>query len=124
MPPWCLRLIVLIEARAAPRLHTVEGLWRRSTRTRPGRITDFIRAERLLPQAEIGEILRTAPTELLRFQDAAALVPSANGRPWSNGSPTLLQGRPQAVSRQPRGAAPSRDMCTARPQHTHRLCRL
>ena len=75
MPAWCLRLIVLIEARAAPRLHTVEGLWRRSTRTRPGRITDFIRAEKLLPQAEISEILRTAPTDLLRFQDAAALVP-------------------------------------------------
>ncbi|ABQ71361.1 hypothetical protein Swit_5253 (plasmid) [Rhizorhabdus wittichii RW1] len=75
LPAWCLRLIVLIEARAAPRLHTVEGLWRRSTRTRPGRITDFIRAEKLLPQAEISEILRTAPTDLLRFQDAAALVP-------------------------------------------------
>ena len=53
LPAWCLRLIVLIEARAEPRLRTVEGLWRRSTRTRPGRITDFIRAERLLPEAEI-----------------------------------------------------------------------
>ena len=29
LPPWCLRLIVLVEARAAPRLQTVEGLWRK-----------------------------------------------------------------------------------------------
>src|SRR3546814_12252741 len=53
LPSWCLRLIVLVEARAAPRLRTVEGLWRRSTRTRPGRMTDFIRAEELLPAADI-----------------------------------------------------------------------
>src|SRR3546814_8775807 len=45
LPAWCLRLIILVEARAAPRLRTVEGLWRKSTRTRPGRMTDFIRAE-------------------------------------------------------------------------------
>lgn len=75
LPPWCLRLIVLIEARAAPRLRTVEGLWRRSTKTKPGRITDFIRAERLLPEAEIAAIQRDAPTDLIRFQDAASIVP-------------------------------------------------
>ncbi|AOF98602.1 hypothetical protein BSY17_3957 (plasmid) [Sphingobium sp. RAC03] len=75
LPTWCLRIIVLIEARAAPRLRTVEGLWRRSTRTRPGRITDFIRAEQLLAADEIDAIIRDAPTELVRFQDAAALVP-------------------------------------------------
>jgi len=75
LPPWCLRLIVLIEARAEPRLRTVEGLWRRSTSTKPGRITDFIRAERLLPEAEIDAIRRDAPTALIRFQDAASLVP-------------------------------------------------
>ncbi len=75
LPQWCLRLIVLIEARAEPRLRTVEGLWRRSTKTKPGRITDFIRAERLLPEAEIDAIRREAPTELVRFQDAAGLVP-------------------------------------------------
>jgi hypothetical protein len=77
LPAWCLRVIVLIEARAAPRLRTVEGLWRRSTRTRPGRITDFIRAERLLAPEEIGAIIRSAPAELVRFQDAAALIPIA-----------------------------------------------
>jgi hypothetical protein len=66
---------VLIEARAEPRLRTVEGLWRRSTRTKPGRITDFICAERLLPAAEIEAIRRDAPTDLIRFQDAASIVP-------------------------------------------------
>lgn len=75
LPTWCLRLIVLIEARAEPRLRTVEGLWRRSTRTKPGRITDFIRGERLLPAAEIEAIRRDAPTDLIRFQDAASIVP-------------------------------------------------
>lgn len=75
LPSWCLRLIVLIEARAEPRLRPVEGLWRRSTRTKPGKITDFIRAERLLPEAEIAAIRRDAPTDLIRFQDAASLVP-------------------------------------------------
>jgi len=75
LPSWCLRLIVLIEARAAPRLRTVEGLWRRSTKTKPGRITDFIRAELLLPEAEIAAIQRDAPTDLIRFQDAAGIVP-------------------------------------------------
>jgi len=75
LPAWCLRLIVLVEARAAPRLRTVEGLWRRSTRTRPGRMTDFIRAEQLLPAADIDAIIRDAPAALVRFQDVAALVP-------------------------------------------------
>ncbi|MFL0418537.1 hypothetical protein ACH0CP_13190 [Sphingomonas sp. 179-I 2A4 NHS] len=75
LPSWCLRLIVLIEARAEPRLRTVEGLWRRSTKTKPGKITDFIRAERLLPEAEITAIRRDAPTDLIRFQDAASIVP-------------------------------------------------
>lgn len=75
LPVWCLRLIVLVEARAAPRLHTVEGLWRRSTRARPGRMTEFIRHERLLPADEIDSIERNAPLDLVRFQDVAAGVP-------------------------------------------------
>lgn len=75
LPAYWLRMIVLIEARAAPRLRTVEGLWRRSTRSRPGRMTDFIRAEALLPEAEIDQIVAEAPTALLRFQDAAASMP-------------------------------------------------
>src|SRR3546814_14282793 len=74
LPSWCLRLIVLVEARAAPRLRTVEGLWRRSTRTRPGRMTDFIRAEELLPAADFDAIIHDAPADLIRFQDASAPV--------------------------------------------------
>lgn len=56
LPRWCLRLIVLVEARAAPRLHTVEGLWRRSTKARPGSMTDYIRNEGLLPAHEVDRI--------------------------------------------------------------------
>src|SRR3546814_10709387 len=52
LPAWCLRLIVLMEARAAPRLINVEGLWRRSTRARPGTMTEFIRDRGLLPPRE------------------------------------------------------------------------
>jgi len=74
LPIWCLRLIVLVEARAAPRLHTVEGLWRKSTRARPGRMTDFIRHERLLPADEVDRIWHDAPLDLVRFQDVAAGV--------------------------------------------------
>ncbi|WP_239019048.1 hypothetical protein [Sphingobium terrigena] len=42
-----LRLIVLLEARAAPRLRTVEGLWRKSTKKRPGSMSP--RSMRSLP---------------------------------------------------------------------------
>lgn len=55
LPLYRLRMILLIEARAAPRLRTVEGLWRRSTKAKPGRMTDFIRVERLLHPDEIDE---------------------------------------------------------------------
>lgn len=75
LPAYWLRVIVLIEARAAPRLRTVEGLWRRSTKTKPGNMTDFIRSESLLPEAEIDDIIASAPAELIRFQEAAALEP-------------------------------------------------
>lgn len=77
LPTWCLRLIVLVEARAAPRLHTVEGLWRKTTRARPGRMTDFIRRDQLLPAAEVDRIWRDAPADLIRFQDVAAMIPLA-----------------------------------------------
>lgn len=44
--------IVEIERRAAPGLRTVQGLWRRATKTRPGSMSEFIaaaRAKRALP---------------------------------------------------------------------------
>lgn len=81
LPAWCLRLIVLIEARAKPRLRTIDGLWRKSTKglrgreARPGSMTEFIRAEGLLPANDIDAIIANAPADLIRFQDAAALVP-------------------------------------------------
>lgn len=81
LPAWCLRLIVLIEARARPRLRTIDGLWRKPTmglrgrEARPGSMTEFIRAERLLPATDIDAIVAEAPADLIRFQDAAALVP-------------------------------------------------
>lgn len=50
LPQEKLEQIVIMEALAAPNLQTVEGLWRTSTKTRPGRMTDFIRDRKLLPE--------------------------------------------------------------------------
>ncbi len=75
LPRWCLRLIVLLEARAAPRLRNVEGLWRKGTKARPGSMTAFIRQRALLAPAEIDAIVASAPLDLVRFQDIAAVVP-------------------------------------------------
>jgi len=97
LPSWCLRLIVLIEARAEPRLRTVEGLWRRSTKSKPGRITDFIRGERLLPEAEIDAIRRDAPTDLIRFQDAASFVPVSERPTMENWLESFNAGRKEAA---------------------------
>lgn len=78
LPPELLRLIVLIEARAKPRLRNVDGLWRkpvqgcRGVQARPGAMTEFIRDETLLPHEEIEAIERLAPHDLLAFQDRAA----------------------------------------------------
>ena len=77
-----LRIIVLMEARAKPRLRNVEGLWRkpvlgrRGATPRPGSITEFIRERGLLSSAEVDRIIETAPLALLDFQAAqAALLP-------------------------------------------------
>ncbi len=81
LPPAQLRQIVLIEARARPRLRTVDGLWRkpvhgrRGAEARPGSMTEFIRAEGLLPAAEVDAIAELAPTSLVRWQDAGAASP-------------------------------------------------
>src|SRR3546814_1373093 len=75
LPAWCLRLIVLMEARAAPRLINVEGLWRRSTGARPGTMTEFIRGRGLLPPLEIAAIVNGAPVALVEFQAVAAQFP-------------------------------------------------
>jgi hypothetical protein len=70
-----LRRIVLLEARAKPRLRTIEGLWRKSIKghrgatPRPGSMTEYIRSERLLPAAEIDAIIALAPLALIRWQE-------------------------------------------------------
>lgn len=66
-----LRRIVLLEARAKPRLTSTEGLWRKSTKTKPGRMTDFILAEGLLSRAEVARI-QEVPAALVSFQQAFA----------------------------------------------------
>ncbi len=76
-----LRTIVLMEARAKPRLRNVDGLWRkpvlgrRGATPRPGDITTFIREAGLLPAAEVDDIVATAPTALIDFQQAQACLP-------------------------------------------------
>lgn len=62
-----LRRIVLLEARAKPRLKSTEGLWRSSTRRRPGSMTQYIQERGLLPLAEIEEIQK-APAALVQHQ--------------------------------------------------------
>lgn len=81
LPPEQLRRIVLMEARAAPRLQKIEGLWRngvkgtRGGEAKPGRITDYIRQQGLLPPDEIDEIIAMAPEALVRFQAGQASAP-------------------------------------------------
>ncbi|GLT01037.1 hypothetical protein GCM10007897_24280 [Sphingobium jiangsuense] len=81
LPAEHLRLIVLMEARAKPRLRTCEGLWRSSTKglrgreARPGSMTQFIRDQGLLPAREVDRIVAEAPTELVAFLDGAAGLP-------------------------------------------------
>ena len=72
-----LRIIVLMEARAKPRLRNVDGLWRRpvlgrrGATPRPGSITEFIRERGLLPPAEVDRIIEDA--------DRAARFPGGTG---------------------------------------------
>lgn len=76
-----LRLIVLMEARARPRLRTSEGLWRSSTKglrgrdARPGSMTQFIRDEELLDAREVDRIIEQAPADLIAFLDVATNIP-------------------------------------------------
>jgi len=43
----------------------VTGLWRASTKTRSGKITDYIRAQKLLPEEEIDRLIRDVPRQAL-----------------------------------------------------------
>ena len=62
-----LRRIVAMEARAAPRLGTVEGLWRKAVKghrgaiPHPGSMTEYIRERGLLPADEVDAIAAAMP---------------------------------------------------------------
>lgn len=90
LPPDYLRLIILIEARAAPRLRTVECLWRkpvlghRGAEPRPGSMTAFIRREHLLADSVIDDVIARAPADLIAFQEAAAKVDLTSRAPLSD----------------------------------------
>lgn len=77
LPPVILRRIVLMEARARPRLRAIDGLWRkpvlgrRGAVARPGSMTAYIRDRGLLPAAEIDAIAALAPQALVRFREAS-----------------------------------------------------
>lgn len=81
LPPHQLRLIVLMEARAAPRLRNVEGLWRKTVKghrgatARPGSMTAYIRQHGLLPEVEVDRIWNLAPEALVRFQASQEDMP-------------------------------------------------
>jgi hypothetical protein len=83
LPVEQLRLIVLLEARAAPRLRNCEGLWRSSTKglrgreARPGSMTTFIRNEGLLDAREVDDIIADTPADLIPFLEVAANIPLA-----------------------------------------------
>lgn len=70
-----LRRIVLMEARAAPRLTSTEGLWRKRIKgnrggiPKPGSITEYIKNNNLISENEIDWIIKNSPKELVSFQD-------------------------------------------------------
>ena len=64
-----LKKIVMIESRAHPHLKSVEGLWRSSTKTRSGRMTDYIRAQQLLTDEEVDSVITQTPTQPLFKED-------------------------------------------------------
>ncbi len=70
-----LRYIVIMEARAEPRLKEIKGLWRngvkgtRGGKKKPGKITDYIREYKLLPEAEIDHLVKVAPKMIVDQQE-------------------------------------------------------
>lgn len=70
--------IVVLEARAKPRLVSIEGLWRKPVKgtrggiKKPGSMTEFIRDEGLLPAAQIDHLIESVPQELISRNEAFA----------------------------------------------------
>ena len=78
-----LRRIVLMEARAKPRLRNIDGLWRkpvkgmRGATPKPGSMTEYIRMKGLLDEAEIDRIWNDAPKALVTWKELQAEKPLA-----------------------------------------------
>jgi hypothetical protein len=78
LPANQLQRIVVMEARALPRLTKIEGLWRngcKGTRggdPKPGRMTTFIRDEQLLPAEEIARLEAVVPKEIVLRNEVKA----------------------------------------------------
>lgn len=83
LPAEYLRRIVVIEARALPRLHTCEGLWRKTVKgTRgatphPGSMAKYIAEKRLLDPDEVAHIMATTPQEIVSYQEGYAAAQQA-----------------------------------------------
>jgi hypothetical protein len=60
--------LVIMEARAAPRLTKVDGLWGKATKKRPGSMTEFIQEQKLLPEELIDRLIHQTPTEIKEYQ--------------------------------------------------------
>ncbi|MBB4049229.1 MULTISPECIES: hypothetical protein [Alphaproteobacteria] len=107
-----LRIIVLMEARAKPRLRNVDGLWRRpvlgrrGATPRPGSITEFIRERGLLPPDEIDRIIGEAPTDLIAFQEAQAALPVDERVPIGNWLEDFNRAADALRERSPQGGCP------------------
>lgn len=69
MAPDLLRRIVVIEARAKDKMRKIEGLWGRTTKARPGSMTQYIRDQRLLDPDEVDTIAAATPTHALYAGD-------------------------------------------------------
>ena len=67
-----LRRIVIMEARAKPRLRVINGLWGSGAS-----MTQFIREEGLLPNEEIDRLIAMTPEELLLNRDVEARTETA-----------------------------------------------
>ena len=78
LPVHLLRRIVIMEARAKPRLTDIHGLWRKGCKgtrgsvARPGSITEYIRQRGLLPSEEIDRLVAQVPTQIFAYQEAFA----------------------------------------------------
>ena len=76
LPIHLLRRIVIMEARAKPRLTDIDGLWRKGCKgtrgsvARPGSITEYIRQQGLLPSEEIDRLVAQVPTQIVAYQEA------------------------------------------------------